>query len=671
MAEIIVSPLLQVVFDKLANPLLEHIADRLSLKKEVRKLQQTLYVIQAVLADAEEQQLTNGALRIWLTELKEVAYEMEDLLDEFSLEAMRSRNRGFAERSCFPIPSLQVRQVDCVDLLHRLKQIKEKLELLAEEKSNFHLRNTDSYRDTSKRGRRQTGSLIIESEVLGREEDKCRIIDQLLSSNNSSPGDIPVVSIVGLGGLGKTTLAQLVYNKDTVAAQFDLKIWVCVGDDFDLVKIMVSIIESASKNKCDIFEMDVLQFRLHEILLGKRYLLVLDDVWNEDDCEWEKLRMPLRSGVEGSRIIVTTRSKKVAMIMESTCTLQLEGLSDDDCWTLFKQRAFGNKEKEHQNLFPIGRKIVKKCGGVPLAAKTLGSLMRFKREEREWLVVQESDLWDVSQSGNGILPALRLSYSHLPPHLKACFAYCAIFPKNYIIKREKLVQLWVAAVVGNEFKMLEHDNITEDLSEVRHSTVVCNFSLYTVPEALYAATKLRSLILLLPKGDLGEVPHGIFSSFRHLWVLDLSGSGIKKLHDSISSNIFLRYLDISNTHIENLPEAICSLQNLLVLNLSNCYNLIELPIGMFTLYKLRHLIINGCGRLITMPPWIGKLQYLQTLSVFIVGKDAGQHLNQLKNLNLGGELTIRQLQNIRDAAEATEAHLIGKRDLKSLSLLGK
>ncbi|EOY15576.1 Nbs-lrr resistance protein, putative [Theobroma cacao] len=723
MAEIIVSPLLQVVFDKLASRLLQEIANILGLKKEVRKLQRSLYVIQAVLEDAEERQLADRALRIWLTELKEVAYEVEDLLDEFYLEAMQSRNQGgFAEQVRSFIPSL-ARVAGCMDLSTRLQQIKETLEVLAEEKSSFNLREMVTKGGSRRRRARQTGSFIIESEVFGREEDKDRIINMLLSSNSFTKGDISVVSIVGLGGLGKTTLTQLLYNNDRVAAHFDLKIWVCVSDDFDVGKIMISIIESASKNKCDIFGMDVLQFRLQELLFGKRYLLVLDDVWNEDDSEWERLRMSLRSGVEGSRIIVTTRSKKVALMMGSTYTYQLEGLSDNDCWALFKQRAFGNNEVEHQNLIPIGRQIVKKCRGVPLAAKTLGSLMRFKREERDWLVVQESDLWNVSQSENGILPALRLSYSHMPSHLKACFAYCSIFPKNYIIKKEKLIQLWIAggfiqspegrkslefigneyfddlvwmfffqdiqksengniieckmhdlihdlaqSIVGNEFNMLENDNIREDLCQTRHSSVVCNFRFYAIPEVLYAATKLRTLILLFPKGDLGELPSKIFSSFRYLWVLDISGSGIKKLQDSISSFIFLRYLDISNTHIENLPESVCRLRNLQVLNLSGCYNLIELPSGMAQMNKLRHLILDGCERLTKMPTWIGRLLYLQTLSMFIVGKEVGQHLNQLQNLNLGGELQIRGLENVRDATYAMNADLAAKRNILSLKL---
>ncbi|KAK8696488.1 hypothetical protein V6N13_001622 [Hibiscus sabdariffa] len=396
MAEVIVSPLLQVVFEKLANTLLQEIADRLGLKKEVRKLQRTLYVIREVLADAEEQQLTNRALRIWLTDLKEVAYEMEDLLDELSLESIQYRNPGtFAQQVRSFIPSL-VQAAGCIELLPRLKQIKETLEMLGGEMSSFNLKGDNSYRSTRKRGLRQTGSFVVESEVFGREKDK--------------------------------------------------------------------------------------------------------------------------------------------------------------------------------------------------------------------------------------------------------------------------------SIVGNEFKRLEHDNMTENLSEVRHSTVVCNFSLYTVPEALYAAKKLRSLILLLPKGDLGEVPSEIFSSFRHLRVLDLSCSGIKRLHDSISSTIFLRYLDISSTHVENLPESICNLLNLQVLNLCGCYNLTSLPIGITKLYKLRHLMLNGCERLITMPPWIGKLEYLRTLHTFIVGRCEGHRLKELENLNLGGELNSRQLQNVRDATEAMEANLLGKRNLLSLNL---
>ncbi|KAK9983112.1 hypothetical protein SO802_032637 [Lithocarpus litseifolius] len=146
-------------------------------------------------------------------------------------------------------------------------------------------------------------------------------------------------------------------------------------------------------------------------------------------------------------------------------------------------------------------------------------------------------------------------------------------------------------------------------------------------------------------------------SFRYLRVLDLSGSGLKKLHESISSFIFLRYLDLSNTQVETLPEEVCYLFNLQVMNLSCCYNLIKLPSHIGKMFKLKHLIITGCERLTKMPASIGNLKYLRTLSMFIVGEGIDESLRELQILNLGGELDIRHLENVKDATEAMTANM--------------
>ncbi|KAL5705526.1 hypothetical protein ACHQM5_023821 [Ranunculus cassubicifolius] len=393
--------------------------------------------------------------------------------------------------------------------------------------------------------------------------------------------------------------------------------------------------------------MDPLQSRLWDLLNGKRYLLVLDDVWNEDQDEWEELNCLLRGGAMGSKIIVTTRSKKVATIMGTTATYDLQALSEDDCWGLFKQRAFGHGEEErYPGLLKIGREILKKCGGLPLAAKTVGSLMRFKREVREWLFVQESELWNVCEGENGILPALRLSYNHLPAPLKPCFAYCSVFPKNYEIKKESLIRLWIAQdfirlsgrnertedigdghrgmtktledvgkeyfsilqgmsffqdpvesadggiteckmhdcihdlatfVAGSEFKVMEGRHVSRSLVRVRHSSIVCDFKVSEIPEDLYEATKLRTLLVLSPRSDFSEIPPSIFSKLTHLRVLHLSGCGIESVPSSISNLLCLRYLDLSYTFIETLPEDLTRLQNLQNLNLLGCYNLKALP----------------------------------------------------------------------------------------------
>ncbi|KAJ4701527.1 Disease resistance protein [Melia azedarach] len=723
MAEIVLCPLLQVIFDKVASGLLKDIALRCGFDEEIDKLRHTLNTIRAVVEDAEERQVKEKALKIWLAELKEVAYDVDNLLDEFCLDAIIARRQRFMTKvlSDF-LPSLKPFAV-YLELFPKLKEIRKSLDVLAVERLDFGLKEGVVQRRSDVEGRRQTGSFVIESEVVGREQDKEAIIE-LLSSNQESGFNrkISVIPIVGLGGIGKTTIAQLAYNDERVTESFELKIWVCVNEDFNVRKIMKLIIESVTFNKCDFLGMDVLQSQLRHLLRGKRYLLVLDDVWNEDDDEWDKLRISLTDGAEGSKVIVTTRSAKVAVVVGTISPYYLKGLSHDDCWELFKQRAFAPGEAD-LNFLPIGKEIVKKCGGIPLAAKALGSLMRFKKEEGEWLYVQESDLWNECEGENRILPALRLSYSHLPSNLKCCFAYCSVFPKNWVIKKDDVIHLWIAegliqsnyerksledvgndyfnglrwmfffqdvnkdsdgnvieckmhdlihdlaqSVVGDEFVILEHGHVPAHLAQTRHSSVVYDSELRTIPESLYEAKKLRTLNLLNSKGDLGEAPPNLFSSFRCLRSLNLSGSGIKRLHNSISCLISLRYLNIANTLIERLPESICDLGYLQVLNLSDCFDLIELPRRLASIFQLRHLMISGCYRLSQIPDNIGRLFQLQTLPIFIVGSGPTQGLKQLRMLPLVGELNITKMENVEPGSDAASANLRMKSKLRSLGL---
>ncbi|XP_039022003.1 putative disease resistance protein RGA4 [Hibiscus syriacus] len=384
--------------------------------------------------------------------------------------------------------------------------------------------------------------------------------------------------------------------------------------------------ESANGRRCDdLLGMDALQFQLRDLLLDKRYLLVLDDVWNEDEDEWDKLKTLLSFGAEESKVIVTTRSAKVAEIVGTVSSHHLKGLSDDECWALFKQRAFshGQEDRNNTNLFPIGKQIVKKCGGVPLAAKTLGGLMRFKREPTEWLRVQEceeNEFGDVIECRmHGIIHDLAKS------------------------------------VAGEEYFVFEGGRMPRNFAKLR---------------SLVQAKKLRTLILLYLKGDLGEVPTKLFSSFKYLRVLDLGNCGIKRVQDTISCLKYLRYLNLSNTLIEMLPESICRLHNLQVLNLSGCFDLIKLPSSLSRLLSLRHLVIKGCERLTRFPGNFSRLTCLQTLPLFVVASEANfrgnANLMDLRRLQLKGELTIRKLENVKREFSA-QANLEEK-NLRSLEL---
>ncbi|XP_034680439.1 putative disease resistance RPP13-like protein 1 [Vitis riparia] len=174
----------------------------------------------------------------------------------------------------------------------------------------------------------------------------------------------------------------------------------------------------------------------------------------------DSLRSPLLEGAPGSKILVTTRNLNVATMMGGDKKLyELKHLSDDDCWLVFQKHAFENRNvNEHPDLALIGREIVKKCGGLPLAAKALGGLLRSEHTEDKWNIILDSKIWNLPGDKCGILPALRLSYNHLPSHLKRCFAYCALFPQDYEFKKEELILLWMAEGLiqqSNEDKKME------------------------------------------------------------------------------------------------------------------------------------------------------------------------------------------------------------------------
>uniref|UniRef100_A0A7N2LDV3 Uncharacterized protein n=1 Tax=Quercus lobata TaxID=97700 RepID=A0A7N2LDV3_QUELO len=267
-------------------------------------------------------------------------------------------------------------------------------------------------------------------------------------------------------GVGKTTLAQLLYNDPGVMERFgEFRAWAHVSEDSDVFKITRTIFESFSLTDCNVTDLNVLQVRLKMRLSGRRFLFVLDDIWNENLIDWQLLLTPLKVGACGSRIIVTTRNISVASIKQAVFTHDLLHLLDEECWSLFAKHAFRTSNPdEHPTLKRIGGKIVKKCRGLPLAAKTLGGLLQSEVEADEWCNILNSEIWDIPIDKSSILPALRLSYYHLPPHLKRCDAifsnmvslrlskctYCESLPslgqlsslqELYIVEMERLQNL--------------------------------------------------------------------------------------------------------------------------------------------------------------------------------------------------------------------------------------
>ncbi|KAH0741418.1 hypothetical protein KY290_034461 [Solanum tuberosum] len=672
--------LLQILLENLTSFIQGEVGLILGFKDEFETLQRTFTMIQAVLEDAQEKQLKDKPIENWLQNLNVAAYEADDILDECKTEAETLNQSKYGS---YHPKAIAFRY----KIGKKMKNIMKKLDAIAVDRIKFHLEIRPIKRQAA---RPQTGSVLTEKQVYGRGKEEDEIVKILI--NNAQ--ELSVLPILGLGGLGKTTLAQMVFNDPRVADHFHPKIWICVSEDFDEKRIIKAIVESIEESPL-LGDMDLapLQKKLQELLNGKRYLLVLDDVWNEIQQKWADLRAVLNVGANGASVLTTTRLEKVGSIMGTLQPYELSYLSQEDCWLLFIQRAFGHQEEINPNLEAIGKEIVKKCCGVPLAAKTLGGILRFKREEREWKHVRDSEIWNLPQDESSILPALRLSYHHLPLDLRQCFAYCAVFPKDTEMEKEKIISLWMAhgflsskgnmelEDVGNEvweelclrsffqeievesgktyFKM--HDLI-HDLATSLFSARASSNNIHEINVRKYSHIKSIGFAKVE-----SSYSHLLVENFVWLRVLNLSNLQLNQLPSSIGDLVHLRYLDLSdNSSICSLPKQLCKLQNLQTLDLQDCYSLSCLPKQTSKLGSLRNLLLDGCIDLNSMPPRIGSLTCLKTLSRFVVGWKKGCQLGELGNLNLYGSIEIRHLEKVKNDKDAKEANLSAKENLQSL-----
>ncbi|CAN6696599.1 unnamed protein product [Malus baccata var. baccata] len=686
-------------------------------------LQMKLVNLRAVLNDAEEKQIVNPDVGKWLDELKHAVFEAEDLVDEIDTEVSRRKAKDQTKKTqVLNFLSTSRKPFNYKGMNGRIEVLFNKLEHLANQKDILRLREDVVGGNVSQRT--PTTSVVEDGfYTYGRDGDKDKLKDLLLLSDNESSSTFSVVPIVGMGGVGKTTLAQLLFNDERVKKHFDTHAWVCVSEQYEALRVIKALIEEITKKPCDNLEMNSLEVQLREQLSGKRFLLVLDDLWNENYDDWERLRILFTYGARGSKVIVTTRSRRVAAIVHNTIPIHdLKELSDEDCWSLLEKHAFRNENPgAHPDLVEIGKQIACKCNGLPLAAKTLGGLLSCYLDYKEWNHILDSNLWDLPHP-NSLLPSLRLSYRYLPAYLKRCFAYCSIFPKDYEFEKENVILLWVAEglipqsegmeevgeryfnellsrslfqrprldkpsftmhdlindlamFVSSEFCFrLDQKNLHEVSKRVRHlSYMRGKFDTSPIFEPLKGVKCLRTFFpaSLAPPGIWyggyvsNKVLDDLLPTQKYLRVISLSRyQNINQLPNSIGNHIHLRYIDLSYTTIKRLPDTVCTLYNLQTLLLLGS-SLVELPVDMRKLIHLRHLDI-GKTKIKEMPVHMGRLKSLRTLTAFVLGKSTGSSIAELRELShLGGKISILNLQNVVGAIDAL---LKDKKDLNEVEL---
>ncbi|GAB2289766.1 hypothetical protein Dimus_024073 [Dionaea muscipula] len=393
-------------------------------------------MIKPILADAEERALIEENVKCWLDDLKDVVYDIEDVLYDWTMEVDRNgsgkpkhddidQNETTASSdqkenkvcffSCIPTPG------SCFKLIKKFqnpRHIARRIEAI-----NLRLDAINKLKiDYKFESRREIDQSLIDTSSLDH------IIRRVPLAGGSK---IQVISLLSMGGNGKT-IAKIVYNDADVKSHFDKLMWVCVSDPFSKINVSKAILNFL----CDNSRSEQLQQILVEIdkyIKGKRFLLVLDDVWTENYGDWNDI---ISSCLPGSRVLVTTRNNEVARAMKTSVPIHVNELPEEECLWLFKHFAFsGREESERDNLESIAQEMAKRCKGLALAAETLGRAMASKSTKQQWEGVLKNNLWKFEDKKKGLLPALSLSYIDLPSPIKRCFACCSVFQKDQEMSR--------------------------------------------------------------------------------------------------------------------------------------------------------------------------------------------------------------------------------------------
>ncbi|WCJ44202.1 Disease resistance protein (CC-NBS-LRR class) family [Euphorbia peplus] len=682
-----------VVVQTLTNLLLQEAAFLDGVKDEVISMHLALQRMQSFLKDADsrqdEQQQDQETLRNWISEIREASYDVEDIITQYALKVALRRTRSGVVNVIKRYATIAQESIEIYKVGIEIQGIKSRILDLTMSLQTFGIQNLSEKSNSSgslgrKQRMRRTYS-HVEEDVVGLEQDVRVLVNELVTSEKC------VVSIYGMGGLGKTTLAKKIYHDDDVRRHFDAFAWAYISQQCqsrDVWEgILFKLINPLKDQRDEISSLrdDEVVKMLYQVQQEKRCLVILDDIWTAET--WSSLcpAFPCGIGKSGSKILLTTRIRDVALSPDPSCFLhQPRYLNDEESWELFKRKAFPDSRSGAQ-MENLGREMIGKCTGLPLAIIVLGGLLATKTTILQWETVRRNIIAHLTRGRGreqqfGVSEVLALSYHELPYQLKPCFLHLAHFPEDYEIPTKKLIRMWIA----EGFITVAHNEEMEDVAQryldelvercmvqvvERGSTgrirscrmhdlmrdlclskakqanfleIFCQLHRndhpgYSFPPSMLSEAKstgkLRRLAVILD-GDLKSFIPSRYRRNSHLRVLDIGGiqGNNGKLPKEIGKLIHLRFLSLRDTDTDELPSSIGNLRYLETLDLLTWNSTVLIPNVISMMLRLRHLYLpESCGD--DSDKWLlAELSSLQTLVNFPAEKCSVKDLLSLRNL---------------------------------------
>ncbi|XP_066375664.1 disease resistance protein RPM1-like isoform X3 [Miscanthus floridulus] len=617
-------------------------------EQSMKQIEGELSVLQAFIGQVSAQRVGDKAFDAWLDQVRDVAHEVEDIIDEYAYLTSQAAldTSSFFKRKFHQIKNFVAWQ----KFPSQISQVEARIQRLTEMRNRYDLSigkqgKSNNLQLTNQLFMSDSAYLTDHSEIVGNVDEIGRLNEWLLEERQ----DRTLIAIFGMGGLGKTTIASTVYKDQKIITSFDCHAWVVVSQTYQVENLLREIINRLIGERASMTSgvMTLSRMRLVELiqshLQDRKYFIVLDDVWDKD--AWLFLNYAFVRNNCGSKVLITTRRKDVSSLAVDNYVIELKTLKHAESWELFCKKAF-HASKDNicpENIRYWANKIVAKCQGLPLAIITIGSILSYRDlKEQEWAFFFNQLSWQLANNPelNWISSVLKLSLNDLPSYLRSCFLYCSLYPEDYKIRKKHISKLWIAEglveergdgttmeevaecylmeltqrsllqvterkACGRARTFVMHDLVREVTSiiakkekfgiahggasttQIAHEARRLFIQSGAQTMNSLASSRLRSFILFDTEVPCSWI-NDILSRFRLLRVLSLRFVNIEQVPGVVTELYNLRYLDFSYTKVKIIPASFRKLVNLQVLDLRFTY-VEELPQEITKLTNLRHL----------------------------------------------------------------------------------